>query len=189
MVYNYYMKNKMVKIASLVTCLIISFFLIESNFALATNHNTNVQKTNTNTNTKTNQNSNSSSPQTTVTSSAPEYKEDGSGGFVPCGNTAGNPCNITHLFRAFVVIVNYMITMAGFVAVVAIAYAGFLMVVSQGEAKLVEAKGRFAGAIIGLVLTAVAFVLVNTLFEGSLRIGVINGTQILTSPLDYIKGQ
>ncbi len=118
---------------------------------------------------------------------AQEYSEDGSGGFVPCGNTADNPCNISHLFRAFVVIVNYMITMAGFVAVVALVYAGFMVVVSQGEDKLVEAKKRFSGAIFGLVLVASAFVLVNTLFDGSMSIGVKNGAKILSSPLDYIR--
>ena len=108
------------------------------------------------------------------------------GGFVPCGNTADNPCQIGHLFSAFVVIVNYLIAMAGFIAVIAIVYAGFMMVYSQGQEALKEAKGRLSGAVIGLVLVAAAFVLINAIFAGSLSIGVRNGGSILTSPLEYI---
>lgn len=108
------------------------------------------------------------------------------GGFVPCGNTANNPCQIGHLFSTFVVIINYLIAMAGFVAVLAIVYAGFMMIYSQGQEQLKAAKGRLAGAIIGLVLVAAAFVLINALFAGSLSIGVNNGANILANPLNYI---
>lgn len=114
--------------------------------------------------------------------------EGSAGGFVPCGNTADNPCTIHHLVRGFIVIINYLITMAGFVAVAAIVYAGFLMVSSQGEGMLKEAKGRFSGAIIGLVLVALAFVLVNALLSGSFSLGICNGSKILTSPSEYING-
>ncbi len=111
------------------------------------------------------------------------------GGFVLCGNTVDNPCQIGHLFAAFIVIINYLIAMAGFIAVLAIVYAGFLMVASQGQEQLKAAKSRFAGAIIGLVLVAAAFVLINALFHGSLSIGVKFGSDILTSPLEYINKQ
>ena len=110
-----------------------------------------------------------------------------SGGFVPCGNKADNPCTIGHLFSAFVVIINYLIAMAGFVAVLAIVYAGFMMIYSQGQEQLKEAKSRFSGAIIGLVLVAAAFILVNALFTGSLSVGVKDGANILANPLDYIR--
>lgn len=108
------------------------------------------------------------------------------GGFVPCGNTADNPCQIGHLFSAFIVIINYLIVMAGFVAVLAIVFAGFMMIYSQGQEKLKEAKGRLSGAIIGLVLVAAAFILINALFAGSLSIGVKDGSKILSDPLEYI---
>lgn len=109
------------------------------------------------------------------------------GGFVPCGNEATNPCKIDHLFSTFVVIINYLIAMAGFIAVIAIAYAGFMMVYSQGQEQLKTAKGRLSGAVIGLVLVAAAFVLINAIFSGSLSIGVRDGSGILSSPLEYIK--
>ncbi len=109
------------------------------------------------------------------------------GGFVPCGNEATNPCQIGHLFSAFVVIINYLIAMAGFIAVIAIVYAGLMMVYSQGQEQLKEAKGRISGAVIGLVLVAAAFIIINAIFAGSLSIGVKSGGSILSSPLDYIQ--
>lgn len=108
------------------------------------------------------------------------------GGFVICGNTADNPCQVGHLFAAFIVIINYLIAMAGFIAVAAIVFAGFMMVYSQGEGPLKEAKGRLSGAIIGLVLVALAFVLINAIFAGGLSVGVKDGASILSSPLEYI---
>jgi hypothetical protein len=111
------------------------------------------------------------------------------GGFVICGNVASEPCNVRHLFRAFVLIINYLITMAGFVAVGAIVYAGFQMVYSQGGPQLKEAKGRLSGAVIGLALVASAFVLINALFSGSFSVGLNNGTLILTNPSGYINQQ
>lgn len=118
----------------------------------------------------------------------PETQASG-GGFVPCGNTADNPCNVSHLFKAFILIVNYLIDFAGFIAVGAIILAGLQMVLSQGQDGLVQAKRRFTGAIIGMVIVAAAFVLINAIFAGSLTIGVQNGGQILTNPKAYINGQ
>ncbi|MEZ4180334.1 MAG: hypothetical protein R3B41_02355 [Candidatus Doudnabacteria bacterium] len=111
------------------------------------------------------------------------------GGFVPCGNTVDNPCNISHLFRAFIAIINYLIGMAGFVAVAFIVYAGLKMVWATGnEGAMTAAKQQISGAIVGLVLVAIAFIAINTIFaSGSLGIGVKNGTQVFTDPLDYIK--
>jgi amino acid transporter len=111
------------------------------------------------------------------------------GGFVHCGNEAGSPCTVGDLFKAFVVIINYLIAMAGFIAVIAIVYAGFQMVYSQGQEQLKSAKSRFSGAVVGLVLVAGAFILVNSLFAGRFSIGVCDGESILTSPLSYIQNK
>ena len=125
--------------------------------------------------------------QTPQTTAATVPTEGDAGGFVICGNKATEPCTIGHLFAAFVIVVNYLITMAGFLAVLAIVYAGLLMIYSQGQEQLKEAKGRLTGAVIGLVLVAAAFILINSIFSGTFSIGVCNGNSILTSPLDYIK--
>jgi hypothetical protein len=117
----------------------------------------------------------------------PATQSGDSGGFVICGNEATNPCQIGHLFAAFVIIINYLITMAGFIAVLAIVYAGFMMVYSQGQENLKEAKGRLTGAVIGLVLVAAAYVLINSIFAGTFSLGVCDGTSVLSSPLEYIQ--
>ncbi len=112
--------------------------------------------------------------------------ESGRSGFVICGNTVDTPCNVAHLFRAFIIIINYLITMAGFVAVFFIVVAGVQMTASQGQEMHKQAIQRLSGAIIGLVLVAISFVLVNSLLAGSLNLGVKQGATILTSPKEYI---
>ena len=76
--------------------------------------------------------------------------------------------------------------MAGFVAVLFIVIAGVQMTMSQGQELHKQAIQRLSGAIIGLVLVAVAFVLVNSLLEGSLNLGIKQGGLILSNPRDYI---
>lgn len=112
--------------------------------------------------------------------------EPGSGGFVICGDQVDNPCKIDHLFIALVMIINYLITMAGLVALLFIVIAGIQMTASRGESGLIESKKRLAGAIFGLILVAMAFVLVNTLFSGSFSLGVKDAGLILTNPKAYI---
>jgi amino acid transporter len=136
--------------------------------------------------TNTNANTNSVS-KPVVPSSAATTTNGDNGGFVICGNTADNPCNISHLFATFILIINYLMAMAGFVAVAAIVFAGFNMIYSQGQDQLKAAKSRFAGAIIGLVIIAGAYVLINSLFTGKFSLGVCEGESILVSPLKYIQ--
>ena len=113
----------------------------------------------------------------------------GESGLVPCGNSVDNPCTIAHLFRGFIVLTNYLISLAGIVAVISIVYAGFRMVTSQGnETDRGAAKKRLANAIIGMLLVFAAFLLVNALFSGSLNIGVKDGAKALTDPAGYIGG-
>lgn len=107
--------------------------------------------------------------------------------FVICGDKVDNPCKIDHLFIAMVLIINYLIAMAGLVALLFIIIAGVKMTMSRGEAWLVDAKKQLGSAIIGLVLVALAFVLVNSLFTGSFALGVKDGALLLTNPKEYIK--
>lgn len=112
--------------------------------------------------------------------------DSGNSGFVICGNKADEPCNISHLFRAFIIIINYLITMAGLVAILVMVIAGVQITTSQGEERLRQAKQRMSGAVIGLVLVAIAFVAINSILAGSLNIGIKNGATILTNPKEYI---
>ncbi len=112
---------------------------------------------------------------------------DGSNGFVPCGNKVNEPCTIDHLFIMLVVIINYAISMAGLVAIFFIVFAGIMMLTSRGEEGLRTAKGQLAGAVFGLIIIFVAYVLVNSLFVGSFSLGVKDGQWILTNPKAYIQ--
>ena len=76
--------------------------------------------------------------------------------------------------------------MAGFVAVFFIVIAGVQMTASQGQEMHKQAIQKLTGAIIGLVLVALAFVLINSLLSGSLNLGIKNGGMILTNPKKYI---
>lgn len=116
------------------------------------------------------------------------FNANESTGFVPCGDKADNPCTIKHLFAGMIAIINYLIATSGFFAVAMIVYAGFSMILARGDsAKLVKAKGRLSGAIIGIVLVSLAFVLINALFTGSFSLGVKDGALILTNPAEYIQ--
>jgi hypothetical protein len=113
----------------------------------------------------------------------------GESGLVPCGNSVDKPCTIAHLFRGFVVMTNYLVSLAGIIAVISITYAGFRMVTSQGsETERGAAKKRLTNALIGMVLVFIAFVLVNSLFAGSLNLGIRDGAKALTDPAGYIRG-
>lgn len=111
----------------------------------------------------------------------------GGSGFVICGNEVDNPCRIDHLFIALVMIINYLISVAGLVALLFIVIAGVQMTASRGEGMLTTAKKRLTGAVIGLVLVALAFVLVNSLFAGSFALGIRDGGLILTNPKAYLE--
>jgi hypothetical protein len=118
-------------------------------------------------------------------------------GLVDCGNaelkegetTLSDACTVGDLFKTVVVITNFLIAFAGLVATLMIVKGGLSMVVSAGNPTgYGSAKKTLTGAIFGLVLVFVAFVLVNTLLAGSLSLGIKNGTSIFTSPSGYIQG-
>ncbi len=118
-----------------------------------------------------------------------EIDETGKSGFVICGNTVDTPCNVTHLFRGMIIIINYLITMAGLVAILFIIIAGIQIIGSQfsgDQSKLTQGKRKLGGAVGGLVLVAIAFVLINSLLAGSLNVGIKNGGLILSNPKEYI---
>ncbi len=110
----------------------------------------------------------------------------GRSGFVICGNKVNEPCRIDHLFLSLMIIINYLISVVGLVAILFIIIAGVQMTASRGQEMLTSAKKRLSGAIFGLVLVILAWVIVNSLFAGSLSIGIRDGATILTNPRAYI---
>ena len=118
-------------------------------------------------------------------------------GLVNCGNaelkdgetTLSDACTVGHLFNTVVAITNFLIAFAGLVAVLMIVKGGLSMVVSAGNPTAYgAAKKTLFGAIMGMLLVFVAFVLVNTLLAGDMSIGIKNGASIFTNPSGYIQG-
>lgn len=87
------------------------------------------------------------------------------GGLVPCGQTAGNPCNFCHIFVLIANVVNYVLTcLVPIVAALMIIIGGlYLLVSGPSPEKLSKAKAILTAAIIGLFIIFLAWVFINTL--------------------------
>jgi len=117
-------------------------------------------------------------------------------GLVKCGNGTINAeghiddaCTVSDLFNTVIRVTNFLIAFAGLIAVVMLVWAGLDMVLSAGNpGNYGKAKKKMAGAIGGFILVLIAFVLVNTLVNGSLNLGIKNGAQIFINPAGYIQG-
>ncbi len=122
-------------------------------------------------------------------------------GFVPCGSFSDNPCQLTDLFNLVIIVTNFLIDMAGIIAVFMIVFAGYSFVVAAGNAEAVtSAKKLLVNAVIGFFLVLAAFSLTNFLIFGGrvlpngkpLLAGnpTINGVPagIFRCPIDYIVG-
>lgn len=120
----------------------------------------------------------------------------GSDGLVPCGSTADNPCQLVDLFNLVIGITNFMISFAGVIAVIAVIFGGYSLVVAAGNPEAVTgAKKLITGAVIGFFFVMAAFAVSNFLIFGSRQI--IPGTSfirgepvsIIRCPVAYILGQ
>ncbi len=88
-----------------------------------------------------------------------------------CGKRTNNPgtpgnesqmCTVQDLFVLAYVIVNYLVSMAGLVAVVFIVWGGLQMLTARGDpAKSGDAKKTIWNAILGLVLILLTFLIVS----------------------------
>jgi hypothetical protein len=108
-------------------------------------------------------------------------------GLVPCGTRSEDnqqtgaqegACEWSDLFELAYRIVNYLIGMAGFVAIMFIVWGGLQMLLSAGNtSKVQEAKSTVQNAILGLVLTLLAYLIVGYV-AGLLLPGGSGGTPI-----------
>ena len=102
------------------------------------------------------------------------------GPLVPC---SGVDCQACHLISLGQNILNFLISVAVFVAVIAFTWAGFLMVTAAGNTSQIEkARGVFSTVIIGFILVLAAWLIVNVIlstFTGS-------GLQIWTSQVSCV---
>lgn len=114
------------------------------------------------------------------------------GGLVPCGgyNVDGKPekpCTFLDIFAIIARTTNWLIGIAGMYAVFKIVQAGFWLTVSQGDEEAISTnKKSITNSIIGLVLTFMAFMLINTVVNYIL-VGGKPGYQLdLTNPTCYL---
>jgi len=115
--------------------------------------------------------------------SAPHFSH--AAGLVPCGGPNGeNPCTFQDVFIMVAKVTNWLISMAGLVAVYNIVSAGFWMIVDMGnEEALTGRKKALSNAIIGLVIVMMAFMFINTAVNLVLH---SRCSLDLTDPLSYL---
>jgi len=109
-------------------------------------------------------------------------------GFVPCGNPGQRACTIGDIFTGTAAIINFFIAFAGLYAITFIIVSGIRMVLAAGNpTKITAARKSMASSIIGFVIVLISFVSINTLLSGgSFGLGLKNGANILTHPIEYI---
>jgi len=106
-------------------------------------------------------------------------------GLVQCGNKTNDPCTVEDIFNIFVIGTNLLIGAVGLVAILAIVYSGFSMVLAAGNTEsITHAKKRLTNAIIGLILVLLAFILINLILYGIL--GVTGTKEGVFNPIEYI---
>lgn len=105
-------------------------------------------------------------------------------GLVPCGGEGEKPCTVTDAFVLIAHTTNWLIMVAGIVAVYNIVGAGFWLTVSMGDQEaIVKHKKAILDAIVGFIMILMAFVFMNTLVNYLLR----SKCQInLSNPLTYL---
>jgi hypothetical protein len=94
-------------------------------------------------------------------------------------------CKFEHLFELIYRISNYMIGMAGFVAIFFIVWGGVQMLLSGGNtSKVQEAKSTVWHAVLGLILTLLAYLIVG--YVAGLLLPGGGGGDPLRSLMDYL---
>lgn len=84
------------------------------------------------------------------------------GQLVPCSGPGD--CNACALVTLGQNVLNLLVALSAFVAVLAFTYAGFLMVTAAGnEAQVTKAKGTFSAVAIGFIIVLAAWLIINLL--------------------------
>ncbi len=109
-------------------------------------------------------------------------------GIIPCGTRSGpssRPCEWSDLFEITYRVVNYLIGMAGFVAIFYIVWGGLQMLMSAGNTTRVqEAKSTVWNAVLGLVLTLLAYLIIG--YVVSLFLPGGGAGNPITNIMDYL---
>ncbi len=82
--------------------------------------------------------------------------------FVFCGGKGDVPCKFSDLFKLVFIVVNYLISMAGLVAILFIVWGGFRMLTSAGDpARIKDAKSTIWNAILGMIIVLLSYIIVG----------------------------
>lgn len=87
---------------------------------------------------------------------------------VPCGNSVyREPCTFTHFLILIVRLTNYLISVAGLVALYQLLLRGWDLIISMGNPEKIKAQKEGIGQVLaGLGMIVLAFVFVNLLVNG-----------------------
>ena len=88
------------------------------------------------------------------------------GGLVPCDGTGQNPCTYIDFFYLINNVVEFAVYLAVPLGTIAIVAAGIIMVMySSNEGKRTMAKSILMTAVIGIVLTLSAYLIISTIIK------------------------
>lgn len=117
-------------------------------------------------------------------------------GLVPCGGynkdgTREPVCDVKFTFTLVARATNWLIAMAGVLAVYEIARAALWLVISMGnEESITQNKSALSNAVVGFVLVLMAFLFVNTVVNFLLTRSLVSDNPSckldLTDPLNYL---
>ncbi|HMB17606.1 MAG TPA: hypothetical protein VKO61_01710 [Candidatus Paceibacterota bacterium] len=85
---------------------------------------------------------------------------------VTCNQQGEGPCDFCDMIKVISNIVNFLTRLAYIVAAAAIVAGGIMMMISGGnEKRFSKGKSLITNAVIGVVITLTAWIIVNTLFH------------------------
>jgi len=109
----------------------------------------------------------------------------GSGGFIPCGKNCNDPdtawseiapCNFCSLFLMCQLIIEFMVKIAGFAALIAISIGGFMYVFAAGSQSSIEkAKSMIKYTLLGFIIIFIAWAVVDSILATAGYIDPIGG--------------
>ncbi len=84
------------------------------------------------------------------------------GGLVPCG---GTDCDLNDLYQLIINIIQFMIEIAGILAVLFFLYGGFVILTSGGSSERMQTgKRAVTAAAVGLVIVLASIIIIHTFF-------------------------
>ena len=91
-------------------------------------------------------------------------------GLVTCGNTGQPNCDFCTLVQMADGLFDFLFVLLTLAAIMTVMYAGFQLVISQGNSGAMEkAKGMVGNIIIGFVIILAAWLIIDTVMKGLVR--------------------